>query len=178
MRVAVVVERLWPGRGGVESAAHHLVEELARRNLDVTAVCRVAADPIPAGVRVLRLRVPASWQPLRLLAFSRAAARVTRNGFDVVVASRRRCLVCLREDLCKGMDSNSFEDAMNGVGVFLRNPVGFFKGRSLNDNQTAGLIGERSSQDNPTLVNQWLEFGKVGRPVDLTTLLPLGAVIS
>ena len=82
--MAGVVERLWPGRGGVESAARHLVEELARRNLDVTAVCRVAADPIPAGVRVLRLRVPRSWQPLRLLAFSRAAARATRNGFDLV----------------------------------------------------------------------------------------------
>ena len=49
MRVAVVVERLWPGRGGVESAACHLVEELARRGLDVTAVCRVAAGVCDAG---------------------------------------------------------------------------------------------------------------------------------
>lgn len=89
MRVAVVIERLALGRGGVESAACHLVAQLARRGFDVTAVCRVADEPAPERVRVLRLRVPGIWQPLRLLAFSRAAAGATRVGFDLIHALSR-----------------------------------------------------------------------------------------
>lgn len=83
MRVAVVVERFEPGSGGVEGAAFHLVEELARRGCDVSVVCRSCAPP-PRGVHVLRVAAPRSWQPLRLWAFSRATAARTASGFDVV----------------------------------------------------------------------------------------------
>lgn len=91
MRVAVVVERLDPGGGGVEGAAFHLVNALAERGTRVSAVCREASGS-PPGVEVLRLGGPSFWQPLRLAAFSRRAARATRaspRSFDVVHAFSR-----------------------------------------------------------------------------------------
>jgi UDP-glucose:(heptosyl)LPS alpha-1,3-glucosyltransferase len=86
MRVAVVVERFDPEAGGVESTALRQVEELARRDIEVTVVCRQFRGPPPRGVRLQRVRVPKFWQPLRLWAFSRGAARATarRDRFDVV----------------------------------------------------------------------------------------------
>jgi UDP-glucose:(heptosyl)LPS alpha-1,3-glucosyltransferase len=83
VRVAIVVERFASGAGGVETAAVRLAGELARRGLEVTAVCREASPP-PPGVGVVRARAPRFWQPLRVLAFSRAARRATAAGFDVV----------------------------------------------------------------------------------------------
>ncbi len=88
MRVAIVVERFTAGAGGVETAAVRLAAELARSGLEVTAVCRDASPP-PPGVRVARVRAPRVWQPLRVLAFSRAARRATARGFDVVHAFAR-----------------------------------------------------------------------------------------
>jgi UDP-glucose:(heptosyl)LPS alpha-1,3-glucosyltransferase len=82
VRVAIVVERFEQGAGGVESAAFHLVHELVRREVDVTVVCRRAADAAP--VPVVRLEVADRWQPWRLLAFSARAARATARGFDRV----------------------------------------------------------------------------------------------
>jgi UDP-glucose:(heptosyl)LPS alpha-1,3-glucosyltransferase len=84
VRVAVVIERFEAGGGGVESAAYHLVSELVARDVDVTVVCREVRETERPGVAVRRLRVPRAWQPLRLAAFSRAAAAATRSGFDVV----------------------------------------------------------------------------------------------
>ncbi len=78
-----MVERFAPGAGGVETAAVRLAGELARRGLEVTAVCREAAAPTP-GVSVARVSAPRFWQPLRVLAFSRAAGAATASGFDVV----------------------------------------------------------------------------------------------
>jgi UDP-glucose:(heptosyl)LPS alpha-1,3-glucosyltransferase len=83
VRVAIVVERFEAGGGGVESAAYRLACELARRGTSVSAICRLAGEA-PAGVRVQRLAAPGFWQPLRVVAFSRAAAAATASGFDVV----------------------------------------------------------------------------------------------
>lgn len=83
MRVAVVIER-FGAPGGAESAAQHLVRELARRGVDVTVVCRQAAVAPAGGASLLRLPVSNGWQPVRLRRFSRLAAAATRDRFDVV----------------------------------------------------------------------------------------------
>ncbi len=84
----MVIERLSRFGGGVEAAAFQLLRELGSRGIDVSVVCHRIEDAPPTGVRVLALRIPARWQPLRLLAFSQRAARATR-GFDVVHAYSR-----------------------------------------------------------------------------------------
>ncbi|MEE9281452.1 MAG: glycosyltransferase family 4 protein [Myxococcota bacterium] len=83
MRVAVVIER-FGAHGGVESAATHLVRELAQRGVEVTVIAREASGPPPDGAALETLRVSGVWQPLRLRGFSRGAARATRGRFDVV----------------------------------------------------------------------------------------------
>lgn len=82
LRVALVIERSGSGTGGVENVAWQVARGLARAGDDVTLVTR--AGDAPPGVRLERVRAPAGWQPLRLLAFSHAAARATRTGFHVV----------------------------------------------------------------------------------------------
>jgi UDP-glucose:(heptosyl)LPS alpha-1,3-glucosyltransferase len=84
MRVAVVVERFDPQAGGVEATACQQVEELARRDVELTVVCRELAGPLPRGVALRQVPVPRFWQPLRVLGFSQRAARATRQDFDVV----------------------------------------------------------------------------------------------
>lgn len=84
MRVAVVIERFAAGAGGVERVAFEQVRELARRDLQLSVVCRRASVRPAAGVELLELRSPSFWQPLRIAAFSRAAGRRTETGFDVV----------------------------------------------------------------------------------------------
>lgn len=88
MRVAVIIERLWERGGGVEAAAFGLLRELGKRAINVTVFCRRAEEAPPQGVRLVELRVSARWQPLRLRAFSKRAARATRD-FDVVHAYSR-----------------------------------------------------------------------------------------
>lgn len=83
MRVALVVERFEPRAGGVEAVAWRVAHGLAAAGDEVCVVARQAAAS--KAVRVLPVRVPAFWQPLRVLAFSGAAARAApRGGFDVV----------------------------------------------------------------------------------------------
>jgi UDP-glucose:(heptosyl)LPS alpha-1,3-glucosyltransferase len=83
MRIAIVVERFEAGRGGVENVAWRAAHGLADAGDEVHVVAR-RASPAPA-VRVHPIAVPASWQPLRVLAFSRAAARAApRGSFDIV----------------------------------------------------------------------------------------------
>jgi UDP-glucose:(heptosyl)LPS alpha-1,3-glucosyltransferase len=83
VRIALVIERFEPERGGVEAVAWQAAHGLAAAGDEVHVVARRAAAG--AGVRVHRVRVPAVWQPLRVLAFSRAAARAApRGAFDVV----------------------------------------------------------------------------------------------
>ena len=85
VRAAITIETFRPGPGGVEGVAWQLARELGRRGLDITVLCREAAPEAPPGVRVRALGGPAFWQPLRVLEFSRRAARASRaGGFDVV----------------------------------------------------------------------------------------------
>jgi UDP-glucose:(heptosyl)LPS alpha-1,3-glucosyltransferase len=83
MRLALVVERFRPGAGGVENVAWSVAHGLAAAGDEVVVLAR-EAEPASA-VASVRLRVPTAWQPLRVLSFSRAAARAARQlGVDVV----------------------------------------------------------------------------------------------
>jgi UDP-glucose:(heptosyl)LPS alpha-1,3-glucosyltransferase len=89
LRIAIVVERFAPTGGGVEKVAWRVANELERLDVDVTVLTRSADAQLVTDTRsapsVQLLRVPTVWQPLRVAAFSRAAARVAkREGFDVV----------------------------------------------------------------------------------------------
>jgi UDP-glucose:(heptosyl)LPS alpha-1,3-glucosyltransferase len=88
MRVALVIERFEPGRGGVEAVAWQVAHGLAAAGDEVHVVARRAA---PSGaVRIRPVDSFSGWQPLRVLAFSRAAARAApRSEFDVVQSFSR-----------------------------------------------------------------------------------------
>lgn len=82
MRIALVIERFAP-QGGVEGAAWQLAHGLTAAGDEVTVVAR-RAEACPA-VTVRTVRVSDAWQPARVLAFSRAAARAAPRGrYDVV----------------------------------------------------------------------------------------------
>lgn len=89
LRIAIVVERFAPDGGGVENVAWQVVHQLDRMGVDVTVLTR-SPDPqlvkdTQSAPNVQRIRVPTLWQPLRVAAFSRAAARAAQQGsFDVV----------------------------------------------------------------------------------------------
>jgi UDP-glucose:(heptosyl)LPS alpha-1,3-glucosyltransferase len=90
VRAAITIENFRPGPGGVESVAWQLARELGERGVDLTVLCRQAAKPAPPGVRIETLGGVTFWQPLRVLDFSRRAARGTASGaFDVVQAFSR-----------------------------------------------------------------------------------------
>lgn len=94
MRIALVIERFEP-KGGVEAAAWATAHALLERGCEVHVFTRQAeatpelrahrdsgASPEP---QVHRLAVAAGWQPWRVAAFSRAAARAAPRGdFDAV----------------------------------------------------------------------------------------------
>jgi UDP-glucose:(heptosyl)LPS alpha-1,3-glucosyltransferase len=88
MRVALLIERFEPGIGGVENVAWRVAEGLARAGDEVHVVARRTA-PCP-GVVLHPVRVPEFWQPLRVSAFSKAAARAAPRGeYDVVYSLAR-----------------------------------------------------------------------------------------
>ena len=88
MRVALVIERFEPRGGGMEAVAWQVAHGLAEAGDEVHVVARVATGS--SAVVVHRADVRTGWQPLRVLAFSRAAARLApRGGFDVVHAFSR-----------------------------------------------------------------------------------------
>jgi len=88
MRLALVIERFHPDAGGVESVAWNIAHGLARAGDEVHVVARRASDS-PA-VRLHRVRAPTAWQPLRVIAFSRAAARaIPRQHIDCVLSFSR-----------------------------------------------------------------------------------------
>ena len=88
MRVALVIERFEPGVGGAESVAWRVVDGLARAGDEVHVVARRAAPR--SSVVLHRVRAPSFWQPLRVVAFSRAAARAAPRGdYDVVYSLAR-----------------------------------------------------------------------------------------
>jgi UDP-glucose:(heptosyl)LPS alpha-1,3-glucosyltransferase len=83
LRIALVIERFEPGGGGVEGAAWRVASGLAAAGDDVHVFTRRGAKGAPVTLR--QLDVPSVWQPLRVLAFSRAAAAAAPRGqFDVV----------------------------------------------------------------------------------------------
>ncbi|MCP5059685.1 MAG: glycosyltransferase family 4 protein [bacterium] len=87
MRIALVIERFEPG-GGVEGAAWATAHALHAEGDDVHVVCRRGAAP--AGPTPRLVRVSASWQPWRVLSFSRAAATSAPRGeYDAVHAFSR-----------------------------------------------------------------------------------------
>jgi len=88
MRVALLIERFEPGIGGVENVAWRVAGGLARAGDEVHVVARRAA-PCP-GVVLHPVSVPGFWQPLRVYAFSRAAAKAApRANYDVVYSLAR-----------------------------------------------------------------------------------------
>jgi UDP-glucose:(heptosyl)LPS alpha-1,3-glucosyltransferase len=87
LRIALVLERSGPGLGGVENVAWEVAHGLVQAGDDVTLVTR--SGTAPPGVALRRVETPGGWQPLRILAFSRAAARATRTGFDLVQSFSR-----------------------------------------------------------------------------------------
>jgi len=85
VRAAIAIENFRPGPGGVEGVAWQLARELGELGIDLTVLCRQTTGSAPAGVRVETLRGLSFWQPLRVLDFSRRAARaIAVGGFDVV----------------------------------------------------------------------------------------------
>lgn len=83
MRLALVVERFEPAAGGVEQVAWRVARGLAAAGVEVDVLAR-QGTPMPR-VRLVTLPVPRAWQPLRVLAFSHAAATAARRTpYDVV----------------------------------------------------------------------------------------------
>ena len=87
LRIALVIERSGPGTGGAENVAWQVASGLAQAGEQVTLVAR--SGEAPPGVALRLLSSPSGWQPLRVLAFSRAAGRATSGGFDVVQSFSR-----------------------------------------------------------------------------------------
>lgn len=120
--MALVVERFRP-HGGVEQTAWRVAHGLAAGGDEVHVFAREFSPPRhpePAAPRLHLLPVPALWQPWRVLAFSRAAARAAPRGeFDAVHAfSRTR-----HQDLFRaggGCHAAYMERAYGAAGAALR----------------------------------------------------------
>ncbi len=118
LRIALVIERAGRTAGGAEGVAWQTAAALSRAGDEVTLVCR--EGEAPPGVRLRRVRAPAGWQPLRVLAFSYAAAAATRDGFDVVQSFSRT----LHQDVFRagGGSHADYLERMHGPrGARLRN---------------------------------------------------------
>lgn len=117
MRVALVIERFSPS-GGVEHVAWEAAHALAAAGDEVSVVAR-RADPT-AAVDWIRADVPGLWQPWRVLAFSRAAARLApRDRFDVVHSFSRT----LHQDVYRaggGSHADYLEARHDATGARLR----------------------------------------------------------
>jgi len=87
MKIALVIERFDPSRGGREVSTSQIAEELARRGQDVTVLC-MKAGAGGEGFRVVELKARGLDRSARLASFAksvRAAAR--EGGFDIVHAT-------------------------------------------------------------------------------------------
>ncbi len=88
MRIALVIERFEPKAGGVENVGWIVAHELARAGDEVHVFARTATPT--RKIRLHQIEVPTRWQPLRVLAFSRAVARAARRrNFDIVYSLAR-----------------------------------------------------------------------------------------
>jgi UDP-glucose:(heptosyl)LPS alpha-1,3-glucosyltransferase len=118
VRVAIVVERFRPAAGGVENVAWSVAHGLAAAGDAVSVLAREADRT--ARVHVQRLRVPRTWQPLRVLAFSSAAARAAaRLPVDIVHSFART----LRQDVYRaggGSHADYLERRHGSAGSVLR----------------------------------------------------------
>lgn len=83
MRIAIVIERFLPSGGGVEQAAWNVVRGLLAAGDTVHVIARVAAQPrglLPADrLHIHRIHVPTTWQPRRVVLFSRRADDIVRT---------------------------------------------------------------------------------------------------
>ncbi len=94
VRIALVVESFEPAGGGVEQVVWKVAHGLAEAGDRVHVIARRGVDA--PGVQLHRVAAPSFWQPIRVAAFARGAARRVRSGgpdgpFDVVHAFCR-CL--------------------------------------------------------------------------------------
>jgi UDP-glucose:(heptosyl)LPS alpha-1,3-glucosyltransferase len=88
MRIALLIERFEPDAGGVETSAWNVAHGLARAGDEVHVIARRGCASPPLHLH--RVRVPAAWQPLRVVAFSRAAARAAaRVEADCILSFAR-----------------------------------------------------------------------------------------
>jgi UDP-glucose:(heptosyl)LPS alpha-1,3-glucosyltransferase len=87
MKVALVIERFDPSRGGREVSTAQIAEGLARRGQDVTVFCMEAG----AGGQGFRTRELKCWgldRATRLASFARSVRGASRDGgFDIVHAT-------------------------------------------------------------------------------------------
>jgi len=88
MRVALVIERFEPAPGGAEAVAWTIAHGLVRRG-DLVEVIARRADDAP-GIAIRRVAVPRTWQPLRVVGFSTAAANaLAESKADCVLSFSR-----------------------------------------------------------------------------------------
>lgn len=88
MRIALVIERFEPAGGGMEAVAWQVAHGLAEAGDEVHVIARRSQPS--ASVVLHPVWVPTTWQPIRVLAFSRGAAvAAPRGAFDVVHAFSR-----------------------------------------------------------------------------------------
>lgn len=86
MRIALVIERMDPGRGGREMATAEIAVELARREQEVTIICQ-EADWSGQGVAIRRLGRRGLGRMGQLRNFVADVQReISRAGYDIVQA--------------------------------------------------------------------------------------------
>ena len=178
MRIALIIERFDPAGGGVEATAWQVARGLAKageeihvfaRRVDLPQEPRSAAE---AEIHLHRLASPAGWQPLRVIGFSRAAARAApRGSFDVVHSfSRTR-----HQDLYRaggGSHADYMEQAYAGLGL---------RARRLSPRHLTLLAIERGVfrdpsqmiQCNSEMVRDQL-VARYGVPIDRLVVIPNG----
>lgn len=118
MRIALFIERFEPRSGGVENVCWRVAHGLAEAGDQVRVFARRAAES--RAVEVERVFAPPAWQPLRVLAFSRAAARAAaRRSYDVVYSLARTA----HQDVYRagaGSHADFMERRFRGPGLRLR----------------------------------------------------------
>lgn len=117
MRIALIIERFAP-TGGVERAAWQVAEGLADAGDQVHVFAREAVKN--PKVNLHPLKVPTSWQPLRVSSFSREAGRAApRTDFDAVQSfSRTR-----HQDIFRaggGSHASYLEKSFQGLPLAIR----------------------------------------------------------
>lgn len=88
LRVGLVIERFRRDGGGAESVTWRTAHALRDGGDEVSVLARESDDA--PGIALHRLRAPRTWQPLRVLRFSRAATDCARRlSLDVVYSLAR-----------------------------------------------------------------------------------------